>query len=408
MAKPNAVKPDRPYPEFPLFPHAAGVWAKKIKGRMHYFGPWNDPDAALAKYRREVDDLQAGLTPRQTVAGGITLREVLNHFLSSKSLKLANGELTAYSFADYQKTCALLVAHFGKDRRIDDIRPEDFRGFRSALAKGPRGPRGLVSVSNHVRRSRSVFLFAYESDLIDKPIKFGPDFKTPSVEAIRRERQTRPKRLFDAKQLQTILGAATVPLQAMTLLGINAGLGPTDLANLPKSALDLRRGWIDFPRIKTAARRRAKLWPETVAAIKAAIAERPEPVDPSHADLVFITKRGQQWVRTIDHIDDDGKVRHTFADAIGQAFNKILVAKKLKHESANFYAVRHTFRTVADGTKDAPAIDLVMGHTAAASDMAARYREEIADERLEAVAAYVRNWLWPKPVKAAKKAVAKQ
>jgi hypothetical protein len=42
------AKPDQPNADFPLFTHASGVWAKKIKGKLDYFGPWADPDGAFS------------------------------------------------------------------------------------------------------------------------------------------------------------------------------------------------------------------------------------------------------------------------------------------------------------------------------------------------------------------------
>jgi integrase len=58
-----------------------------------------------------------------------------------------------------------------------------------------------------------------------------------------------------------------------------------------------------------------------------------------------------------------------------------------------FYTLRHVFRTVADESKDQPAVDYIMGHESA--HISVVYRETISDERLRAVAEHVRGWLFP-------------
>src|SRR6516165_694505 len=87
------AKPSKPRPDFPLFPHATGRWAKKIRGKMHYFGPWSDPDGALTKYLEEKDHLHAGRTPRQDPQT-LSVKGLANLFLNGKNEAVIRGELS--------------------------------------------------------------------------------------------------------------------------------------------------------------------------------------------------------------------------------------------------------------------------------------------------------------------------
>src|SRR5947209_7165753 len=116
----TSARPSKPRPDFPLFPHATRRWAKKIRGKMHYFGPWEDPDGALKKYLEQQNGLHDGRKPRQ-VAEALTVKEVVNAFLNHKRAVLETGELSPRMWADYKTACDELIRQVGKLRDVTDL-----------------------------------------------------------------------------------------------------------------------------------------------------------------------------------------------------------------------------------------------------------------------------------------------
>jgi integrase len=380
-------KPAKPYREFPLYAHAAGYWAKKIRGKVHYFGPWADPDAALDKYLEQKDALHAGRKPRSDPEA-LTVKDLANHFLNAKQALVDTGELSPRTWVEYKATTDLLVKNFGKQRLVSDLDPDDFATLRSRMAK-TWGPHRLANMIQYVR---SVFKHGFDAGLIDRPVRFGPGFKRPTKKTLRLHRAEQGVKLFSADVIRRLLEVSGPLMKAMILLGVNCGFGNADVGNLPLTALDLDGGWVDYPRPKTGIHRRCPLWPETIQALRDILAKRPQPKRAEDARLVFITKYGLPWAK------------ETSTNPVSQEMAKLLKSAKVgERKGLSFYALRHVFRTVADESKDQPAVDFIMGHEV--PHMSAVYRETISDTRLRAVTDHVRQWLYGGPSTASSPAV---
>jgi len=362
-------KPSKPYPDFPLYPHASKRWAKKIRGKTHYFGHWRDWKAALDRYQYENDYLQVGKTPPPQNATALNVDDMVNTFLERREDDVASGELKYRTWLEYRRSGRKLIEQFGRTTTIESLTPNDFAKLRKDFA----GRLGLVKMCSEIARCRVIFNFAYKNLMIEKPVSYGTSFKAPDAISLKRERLTKEPRLFTIDELVRIYAKADQQMRCFILLGLNCGFGNSDVGQLENK--HLVEGWISFPRPKTLVDRACPLWPETIQAIEAV---RQKAYD---SPLLFITKYGQPWYR------------ETGDNPLTEAFTKVLDACELRKVGRNFYALRHTFRTIADDTMDQVACDAIMGHSN--STMAKHYLHGKNAVRLQAVVDHVRAWALP-------------
>jgi integrase len=393
-AKRKLYVPAKPYDGFPMGPSSNGYWQKRIRGELCRFGRWGDVkdgklverpnggdwESALRLYNAQKDDLHAGRLPEE-ITGELTVTDLCNAFLTSKIRKQKSNELSQRTLNELRQTTDRIIAQFGAKRIVKNLKPSDFELLRADIAKTC----GPVRLANEIQRVRSVFKYADDNDLIDRPVKYGSEFKRPSKRIMRNHKNSRAKRFFEADEIKTLLDSASPQMRCMILLGINLAYGNSDIANLEMSKINLETGWATYPRGKTGIARRCALWPETQEALQQVIDNRPEPKSVDDTDIIFITKYGRRWVRSPGK--DTAPV-----DSVGLEFGKLLGELGMKKSGRAFYSLRHTHRTVSAGAGDPTAARIVMGHVSDSIDDV--YVERVEDSRLQAISEHVRQWLF--------------
>jgi integrase len=362
--------------DFPLFRHQRGHWAKKVLGKMRYFGRIDaDPDGqkALERWLYEKDYLLAGVDPPEKGTTYTSLKDISNAWFNAKLALLRSGDLAQRTIDEYRDTCEFLLKQLGRLTPAGGIAPDHFNRVREALGK-KYNPNGQ---SKRITQIKAIFNDAYHSRLLDQPPNFGRALQKPKAKAFRKLRAAKGDQSFSREQVLTLLDHSDVNLRPMVLLALQAGFGNEDVAALPREAIR-RNEWLEWARIKTAIARRVPLWPETRQALEAAIEHANSK---GEASLCFVSSRGLNY---ISPKLNGYRVHGLFK-----------TAERKANTGRTFYDLRRTFATVAGDLGDQQAVDAIMGHAPRESDMAARYRQRISDSRLRAVVDHVHSWLWP-------------
>jgi len=233
--------PAKPRRDFPLFAHRNGQWAKKVRGKIFYFGTWDDPIAAEKKWERDKEALLDGRNPDESRHGD-SIGWACNCFMDSKQLQHDRGELTKRALDDYHRACKHVAAFFGKGRRLDSLRSPDIERYRNSLPD----TWGPTTTNNHLRLVRVFFKYINDAELCDRPIRYSIGLKAVPKSVVRKDRAKRDAKEFSVDEIHRLLEHASVPMRAFILLGLNCGFGTTDIARLRIDAIDFDGAEVDF------------------------------------------------------------------------------------------------------------------------------------------------------------------
>jgi integrase len=400
-----AIKPIKPYPTFPLSPHASG-WVKKIKGRVVWVCGHLPPDEALKVWHARAPELTGEAPPSKfPKTGRLLFRQLVNRWLVERKADRDAGLVTAGRYATVRRDVRIALKYIGADVRVNDLTPQHFSGElrRGFLRQGW----GRSRLRYAVKTILQLLAHADDEDWIDQPVKVGKRFKMLGRKSKgQAEGDESPvHRLFEPDEIRAILTRIdaklkklseptatgkrdmlpTAQLRAGVLLALNGGYGAADLGPLTWEMVDLENGLIDYRRGKTKQFRIVPLWSQTVEALKQIRDARPD------SPAVFLTREGKPWVW--EHVKDkpNGSSSVTRHDNFGQAFGKLLRAMEIKRAGVSFYALRHTHRTHSDNAGDQNASDLLMGHSFAGSKRAYLFMTETDEgrQRIRKVVDYI-------------------
>ncbi len=349
--------------KFPLTLHKTKQYCKKIKGKLYYFG--TDKKVALNRYLEQAAYLHAGKQPKPEYAGdALSLKTLCNTYLDHQESRSAIGEIKLRHLCDQTSLLRDFVRFAGSHRIVSDISTVDLQNYRKKLIKTGKSPN---TINNRIAAVKAMYNWALDNEVINN----APRLK--AVKKVTPQKQEKPT--FTVSQIQKVLQNASPQMKTMIWLGLNCGFGCTDCAELKWKNLDLQNGRVNFPRGKTGIGRNLPLWAETVQALTEV---------PISGELVFYTRRGNPWVRTIRSMGKDGTEKYTKDDAISKEFSKIMKKAGIRApRGVGFYTLRRTAATLAATSADPFAVQKLLGHTDVR--MASTYVQNISEQTDRAI-----------------------
>ena len=288
---------------------------------------------------QELDVPHVAHYPKIPAAPQFTLRQLGTFYLENKRNR--HGERLARKHRKNSATwwrdfCEQVAVTYARDLTSELIR-KYYNQVMSAFDKGA----SAAYVRSRFVQVRAILNYGLTHTEDRRDLRHALDLcavLTPPVEF------SDPAPISPA-DFQKLLACADGPMRAMLLLGLNAAMHNGEVAATLRRDVDLEAGTLSARRNKTRAPRVAKLWPRTIAAIKAYQAAAPQ-----GGPHLFVSRTG----------------RANTAERIRQRF-VTLRRKAGVGEEVTFEGLRDAAYTVAEGI-DAHHAKFLAGHKTGMSD----------------------------------------
>ena len=236
VAKSKAKRPKKNTTKCNLWAHASGQWAKKIKGKIHYFGPWADPGAAEQRYLqllRHMQDAEAPIKP----ANETTVVDLCNQFMSVQSQRVEDEQLTRVTEQRFRRLAHTICDVLGDQTLLTDLSPAHFRRLVGRVTND------LAPTTAALRRAeiKVIFRWAYDEGLTEHPVRYGKTLAAAKTEARKhaeRQRIEVGEKHFERDEIHAMLDIARPQQRLWILLGCNLAYSHTDLSQLRREHID--------------------------------------------------------------------------------------------------------------------------------------------------------------------------
>jgi hypothetical protein len=355
--------------KFPLFPHGSGQWAKKIAGALRYFGVWDQWQAALKSFERIERERLATSRPESCV------RNMVDLFLDAQELRAERGTISRRQYEDYKFTLNTLAKSLGESSDLAALTAEDWERWREEISVCKKGQRigeqkRAQSISNDVTRVQAMLNWLREKH--DVRFATGSALEKMSAAMKRKQKATMPSGCWGADEIHAVVDHCDTVndrlLKASTLLAINCGFLSSDIGMIPLAiakgkfaGMGLEGNYLTLPRSKNFKPRKFYLWDETLNAMNAYLAIRPD------ATIFYphtrAEERYERWF-----LSPQGKVMSDSPScAIGQKMNRALsnigMRKGIDGDKILFFkGLRTTFSVVLQKTQVRDVVRSLMGH----------------------------------------------